>query len=673
MWIAGHWERRIAVNAADEEETRQGRLFNILMIICMADIIGIVFVFLLLESLGKLAHHVSMTAIYFFLLFLFFSLFCLVRAKQGRIRSTIRIFIWGNVLGITLGIWIFDGITSPLWSIFVSSITVAGILLVPVYVLWITGGVVVYFLVLYLLHLSGLYMPQMTFGPARELISILIFMCILCSLVALPTYLNMRGLRSALKRLKTTTTELEEHRITLEQRVKERTEELTKANATLNRLATRDILTDLPNRMFFSRLLNRAIQSAERYNRKFAVFFIDLDRFKYINDTLGHAAGDQVLREIALRLKQTLRAVDVVARFGGDEFIILIDEIGDLNQISTVAQKVLSTIAAPIVLMGEESRVTASIGISIYPKDASDEQSLLHTADTAMYFAKEDGKNNYRFYSKEVQSKFVARQSIAAHLQTVLERQELSLHYQAMLDFKTNAIRGVEALLRWQNPHLGSVTPTQFIPVAEETGLIVPIGRWVLKTACAQNVAWQHQGLPAVCMAVNVSFHQFTNHQILRDIEAALKDSGMAPHWLEIEITESMLTHNPAYVVSALAEIKKMGVRVAIDNFGTAYSSLAQIKNFPVDTLKVDRSFIRNIPQDTGNKATTLAIIAMAKALSLSVIAEGVETQEQADFLQKNACDEMQGYSFSRPIPPAEFSDLLRNHVPLPLNKRISV
>jgi diguanylate cyclase (GGDEF)-like protein/PAS domain S-box-containing protein len=430
--------------------------------------------------------------------------------------------------------------------------------------------------------------------------------------------------------------------------------------------ATHDALTGLPNRLMFSQLLNQAIKSARRYKRQFAVLFMDLDRFKIINDTMGHDAGDQLLQEIAARLKQTLRAVDVVARLGGDEFIVLIDEVSDSSHVSTVAHKIITSIIKPLTIMKQECRITASIGISIYPKDAEDEQSLMKNADMAMYLAKEEGKNNYQFYSEEIQSKSLEHLSIETNLRFALERKELSLHYQAKLDFKTDVINGVEALLRWQNPYLGSVTPTQFIPVAEETGLIVPIGKWVMKTACEQNVAWQQQGLPPVCMAVNLSLRQLTDDNLIDDIRTALNDSGMAPNLLELEITESMVMHNPARMISILAKIKSLGVRLAIDDFGTGYSSLAQIKHFPIDTLKVDRSFIRNIPQDVEDKAITEAIIAMGKTLSLTVVAEGVETQEQLDFLREHSCDEMQGYHFSKPIAPELFADLLRQHVPTP-------
>ena len=432
----------------------------------------------------------------------------------------------------------------------------------------------------------------------------------------------------------------------------------------LNYMATHDALTGLPNRLMFNQLLNQAIRSAQRHKRQLAVFFIDLDRFKAINDSLGHEAGDRLLKEMAKRFKKSLRAVDVVGRLGGDEFVIFIEEVEEFRQVEIVAHKLLSSAIKPMVLQSEECRVTASIGISIYPKDGLDEQSLMKNADIAMYFAKEEGKNNYQFFSKDIQSQSNERLSLETNLRSALERKEFSLHYQAKVDFKTGEITGVEALLRWDNSYLGSVTPTQFIPVAEETGLIVPIGRWVMKTACAQNVAWQRQGLPSVCMAVNLSLRQLMDDKLLEDIKAALDDSGMAPNLLELEITESMLMHNPARLIAVLTNIKKMGVRLAIDDFGTGYASLAQNKNFPIDTLKVYRSFIRNLPQDSENRAITQAIIAMGKTLSLTVVAEGVETQAQEDFLRDHICDEMQGFYFSKPIAPDQFGYLLRNHDP---------
>ncbi|MFZ2395417.1 MAG: EAL domain-containing protein [Smithella sp.] len=437
-------------------------------------------------------------------------------------------------------------------------------------------------------------------------------------------------------------------------------------------LATHDVLTGLPNRMMFSQLLNQAIESSRRHERQFAILFIDLDRFKIINDAMGHDAGDELLTKMAKRFRQSLRAVDVVGRpkerndvvgrLGGDEFIILIEEISELSQVAVLAQRVLSAAMKPIVILGEECRVTASIGISVYPGDGEDEQTLMKKADMAMYFAKEEGKNNFQFYSQNTQSQAFERLSIETNLRKALERNELYLEYQAKLDFKTGVITGAEALLRWKNPLLGVVTPTQFIPVAEETGMIVSIGRWVMKTVCAQNVAWQSQCLPPVRVAVNLSLRQLMDDKLLEDIKAALDDSGMAPNLLELEITESMVMYKPERLIEVLTKIKNMGVRLALDDFGTGYSSLAQIKQFPIDTLKVDRSFIRNLSQNSEHKAIIEAIIAVGKTLSLNVVAEGVETMAQDEFLREHVCDEMQGFYFSKPVAPEQFADLLRKN-----------
>ncbi len=436
-----------------------------------------------------------------------------------------------------------------------------------------------------------------------------------------------------------------------------------RADERIQYLATHDGLTGLPNREMFSTVLNLALTSARRYERKFAVVFIDLDRFKIINDTLGHDAGDLLLKEVAARLNRSLRASDLVARLGGDEFVVLVQEIKDDRQAARVARKILSAIIKPIKLVGQECRVTASVGISMFPRDAQDEQTLMKNADIAMYLAKEEGKNNYQFFTPNIKSQTLERLALETALRRALERREMSLHYQAKLDLKSGRINGAEALLRWKHPDLGMVSPAQFIPLAEETGLIVAIGRWVLKTACAQNMAWQRQGLPAVCMAVNLSPRQFNDEHLLRDIGAVLAETGMNPELLELEITEGMVMQDSQRTARVLAEIKKLGIKLAIDDFGTGYSSLAQIKRFPIDTIKVDRSFIRNLPQDAEDKAITQAIIAMGKTLSLTVVAEGVETCEQEAFLREQSCDETQGYYFSKPVASDAFEALLREHV----------
>jgi diguanylate cyclase (GGDEF)-like protein/PAS domain S-box-containing protein len=427
-------------------------------------------------------------------------------------------------------------------------------------------------------------------------------------------------------------------------------------------LATHDALTGLPNRVMFSQLLSAAILTARRYERRFAVMFVDLDRFKFVNDSLGHGAGDKLLQEISARFRRVLRASDVLARLSGDEFVLLIHEAKDTVQTAAAARKLISAAIKPFLLNGQECRVTASIGIAMFPGDGEDEQMLMKNADSAMYHAKAQGKNNHQFYSQGIRSSSLERLSLETHLRHALERNEFALHYQAKLDLKSGAITGVEALLRWHNPVLGMVSPNHFIPVAEETGLIVPIGRWVLRTACAQIVAWKKAGLPPICVAVNLSPRQFANERLLAEIADALKDSGIEPHLLELEITEGMVIGDTAAAVQLLTAIKHLGVRLAIDDFGTGYSSLGQLKNFPIDTLKVDRSFIRDIVNNAEDKAITEAIIAIGKTLAMTVVAEGVETGDQEAFLRSRACDEMQGYHFSKPLPADKFAELFRSH-----------
>jgi diguanylate cyclase (GGDEF)-like protein/PAS domain S-box-containing protein len=431
-------------------------------------------------------------------------------------------------------------------------------------------------------------------------------------------------------------------------------------------LATHDEMTNLPNRAMFGQLLAHAIEHGRRYRRRFAVLFIDLDRFKVINDSLGHDAGDELLKVMALRLRESLRSSDIVARLGGDEFVVLVEELSERHLAATVARNILSVAMKPVEILGQECRVTASIGISVFPDDAQDAKTLMKNADMAMYRAKEDGKNNYQFYSPDISALSVERLVVENHLRHALERHELSLHYQAKVDFKTGEIRGVEALLRWFNPELGSLPPARFIPIAEDCGLIVPIGRWAMKAACAQGATWLRDGLPPVCMAINISPRQFQDPNLISDIVQLLEETGLPPHFVEFEITESMIMHDMEVAIERLSAMKDLGVRVAIDDFGTGYSSLAQLKRFPIDTLKVDRSFIRDIPGNKEDRAITEAIISMGRNLGVVVVAEGVETAEQQTFLKRLACDEMQGFYFSRPTDPDTFADLLRTHVPAP-------
>ena len=429
-------------------------------------------------------------------------------------------------------------------------------------------------------------------------------------------------------------------------------------------LATHDALTGVPNRVMFAELLNLAIETARRHDYQIAVLFIDLDRFKVVNDSLGHEAGDILLREVASRLRQCLRASDVVARFGGDEFVVLLQDVSRSQDAISAARSIMAAVMQPMVILGQECRVTASIGICLHPMEGQEDRAVLKNADTAMYMAKEEGKNTYQIYSPFHQAHTADRLLLESNLRRAMELAELSLHYQAQVNFETGAITGVEALLRWQNPQLGSVPPARFIPMAEETGLIVPIGRWVLRTACAQAVAWQRQGLTPVRICVNLSARQLDDPGLIPEIEAVLQETGLAPDRLELELTESVIMNNTEHAVCVLSAIKTMGVRLAIDDFGTGYSSLAHLRRFPIDTLKVDRSFIRELHNDAGDRAITRAIINMGKTLCLAVVAEGVETAEQQAFLRDQACDEMQGYYFSTPVPAEEFAALLARHSP---------
>ena len=425
-------------------------------------------------------------------------------------------------------------------------------------------------------------------------------------------------------------------------------------------LAYHDSLTALPNRSLFNKLLSQAISQARRYDKQLAVAFIDLDRFKQINDTLGHEAGDQLLKEVANRLKGCLRDSDTVARLGGDEFVVLLTELGDKKYAATVAQKIITIIAKPFVLLGQEFRVTASIGISTYPNDGRDEQTLTKNADIAMYQAKEDGKNNFQFYSEKLNANSLERLTLESSLRHALERNEFRLYYQAKRDIANGQITGMEALLRWQHPDLGMVAPMQFIPVAEETGLIVPIGKWVLHTACLQNMAWQKQGLAHLSIAVNLTARQFFDEHLLRDIASILRSTGMEARLLELEIHESLLIQNIEKTLQILTDLKAMGIKIAIDDFGTGYSSLATLQRFPLDTIKIDRSYIRDVATRGEDSTVTEAVIAMGKSLSLTVVAQGVETKEQADFLREHACDELQGFYFNKPMSAHQFTELLQ-------------
>jgi diguanylate cyclase (GGDEF)-like protein/PAS domain S-box-containing protein len=424
-------------------------------------------------------------------------------------------------------------------------------------------------------------------------------------------------------------------------------------------VATHDSLTGLPNRVMFNQRLGHAIAQARRYARRLAVLFIDLDRFKIINDTLGHESGDVLLREVAARLTANLRSADTVARLGGDEFVVLVEEAGDEHALAGVAQKLITALTAGFPLHGQEYHVTASIGVSTFPDDGEDVQTLLKNADIAMYRAKEHGRNAYRFYSAQMNVHSMERLTLESSLRRAIERREFTLHYQPQVHMRRGQITGMEALVRWQHPELGLVPPDRFIQIAEETGLIVPMGEWVLHTACEAQRAWEGLGILDVTVAVNLSARQFVHGDLAREVMRALERTGCPARRLELEITESMVMQSPERAVEVLNQLQEMGVGVAIDDFGIGYSSLAYLKRFPIDSLKIDRSFIMDIPGDKNDAAITQAVIAMAHSLGIKVIAEGVETRQQYNFLRKHRCDEMQGYYFSPPLPIEQATGLL--------------
>ena len=425
-------------------------------------------------------------------------------------------------------------------------------------------------------------------------------------------------------------------------------------------LAYHDGLTGLPNRSLFSRLLSQRISEAQRYRHRIAVAFLDLDRFKQINDTLGHEAGDQLLKEVAARLRGCVRESDTVARLGGDEFVVLLPELPDEQHAAHVAQKILAATARPFNLLGHEFRVTASIGISTFPEDGLDEETLKKNADIAMYHAKAEGKNNFQFYSEKLNSDSLERMALESSLRNALERREFRLEYQAKRSTANGEITGVEALLRWQHPDLGLLPPQGFLPVAEETGLIIPIGNWVLRTVCEQCAAWKRQGVAPIRVSVNFTARQFRDERLLVELKAILADTGMDPTLLEIELHEGVLIQDTAHTLRTLTQLKLTGVRVAVDDFGVGYTSLATLQQFPLDTIKIDRSFTRDFVCGEERAGVADAVVAMGRSLSLTVVAQGVETEEQATALQKHACDEVQGFYYKRPLPADEITRLLQ-------------
>jgi len=428
----------------------------------------------------------------------------------------------------------------------------------------------------------------------------------------------------------------------------------------LQHMAHHDALTDLPNRNLFLDRLQQSLTRARWHNRLVAVMFMDLDRFKNINDTLGHNVGDQLLLQLSERLNKSVRDGDTIARFGGDEFAILLDDIDSDSHISSLAEKLLDTMAKPFKINKQELFVTASIGVSIFPNDGEDSDTLLRNADVAMYRAKDLGKNNYQFYSDDLSARIFERLTLENHLRHAIDRNEFVLYYQPQIDARNDKITGVEALLRWQHPELGLITPNNFISLLEETGLIEKVGNWVLETACQQFRAWHDAGWSYLHLSVNISSRQFNNPDFISSVHDIIATTGINPEFLELELTESMLMRNASATINALRSLNESGVRFAIDDFGTGYSSLSYLRRFPIDTIKIDRSFIHDVTDNPDDAAIASAIIVMAQSLSLNVIAEGVENQQQLAFLVSRDCYYLQGNLFSRPLPAEEFAALLR-------------
>ncbi len=438
----------------------------------------------------------------------------------------------------------------------------------------------------------------------------------------------------------------------------------TLAAQRVQQLACYDSLTGLPNRNMFIAELERALARARRNGNPFGLCFIDLDRFKTINDSLGHAAGDALLTAMAARLRGLLRESDLVARLGGDEFVVLLEGQAEVAALSAVARKMLAAVSEPMLLEGRSLWVTGSCGIAMFPGDGEDAQTLLKNADAAMYQAKAAGKNTFHFYTEALAVQAAQLFALESDLRLAVERDEWVLHYQPKIDLASGHMRGVEALIRWQHPERGLLPPGEFIPMAEDSGLIVPLGRWVLQAACRQLRAWRNAGFEVPRCAVNLSARQFGCESLLDDVLESLSAAGLEAKLLEVEITESVLMADPDRANRILQRLHAHGVHISIDDFGTGYSSLAYLKRFPAQTLKIDRSFVRGLPDDRDDATITQAVIALSHSLGLQVVAEGVETNEQLDFLRRLGCDQVQGYLIDRPMPAAQLAQRLQQRLP---------
>jgi len=426
-------------------------------------------------------------------------------------------------------------------------------------------------------------------------------------------------------------------------------------------VAHHDSLTGLPNRALFNDRLKQALIDAGRHKRVVAVMFLDLDNFKNINDSFGHKAGDLLLQGVAERLGQCLRPGDTVSRLSGDEFTLILSDMAQAGDANRLAQKIVEDFRLPYGVDGREIFVTASLGVALFPLDSRDREELLKYADIAMYRAKEQGKNSYQFYAAEMSAAATERLLLQSGLRVALERKELTLHYQPQVDMTTGRIVGMEALVRWKHPERGWIPPDKFIPIAEEIGLITPIGEWVLRTACAQNKAWEDAGLSGYRVAVNISGHQIRQQDFVEAVTRVLRQTGLRPQSLGLELTESVLMHGGEENIAKLRMLEVMGIHISIDDFGTGYSSLGYLKLFPIDVLKIDRTFVRDVTTNPDDAAIASAIVTLAHSLGIQVVAEGVETKEQLAFLRSRRCDGIQGYYFSKPLPAGECEALLRS------------
>jgi diguanylate cyclase (GGDEF)-like protein/PAS domain S-box-containing protein len=438
------------------------------------------------------------------------------------------------------------------------------------------------------------------------------------------------------------------------------------AEKRIHYLAHYDELTGLPNRNLLRDRLVQTIAHADRYREPIWVVSVDLDRVKYISDTLGQESGDMLLKTVAERMQWTVRDIDTLARISGDKFVLILADNFDENLGVGVFQRILNVVAQPLAVKGNELVLSCSIGVAVYPTDGEDAETLLKHADIAGHRAKEIGRNNFQFYTSAMNDRALERLRLEGDLRDAVEREEFVLHYQPQVDLRTGHIIGMEALIRWEHPELGMVPPAKFIGLAEETGLIVPIGKWVIRTACAQNKAWQQAGLGNLRMAVNLSAIQFGQHDFVQSIAAVLEETGLEPQHLEIELTESLVMTEVEHAIEILRALKALGVQLSIDDFGTGYSSLSYLKRFPIDVLKIDQSFVRDMMDHPEDAAIVASIISLAHSLKLHVVAEGVETADQLSSLQRQGCDAMQGYFFSRPVAARAFETLLRDGTCLP-------